>query len=52
VDQGEGGRLRDRRPRLSTALVTGPYQTGGLVDLPHDVRLEAPSGVLAGAMRP
>jgi ABC-type polysaccharide/polyol phosphate transport system ATPase subunit len=52
VDQGEGGRLMDRRPRLTTALVTGPYQTGGLVDLPHDVRLEAPSGVLAGAMRP
>jgi ABC-type polysaccharide/polyol phosphate transport system ATPase subunit len=52
VDQGEGGRLMDRRPRLTTALVTGPYQTGGLVDLPHDVRLEVPSGVLAGAMRP
>jgi energy-coupling factor transporter ATP-binding protein EcfA2 len=51
VDQGEGGRLMDRRPRLTTALVTGPYQTGGLVDLPHDVRLEAPSGSLAGAMR-
>src|SRR3954447_3435106 len=51
VDQGDGGRLMDRRPRLTTALVTGPYQTGGLVDLPHDVRLEAPSGVLAGVMR-
>jgi ABC-type polysaccharide/polyol phosphate transport system ATPase subunit len=51
VDQGEGGRLMDRRPRLTTALVTGQYQSGGLVDLPHDVRLDAPSGVL-GAMRP
>jgi hypothetical protein len=49
VDDGHGGRVMDRRPRMSTALVTGPYQTGGLVDLPHDVRLEAPSGVLAGA---
>src|SRR4051812_4172508 len=48
VDDG-GTRVRDRRPRMSTALVTGPYQTGGLVDLPHDVRLEAPSGVLATA---
>jgi ABC-type polysaccharide/polyol phosphate transport system ATPase subunit len=52
VDQGHGGRLMDRRPRMVTALVKGPYQTGGLVELPHDVRLEAPSGVLAGAMRP
>ena len=51
VDQGEGGRLMDRRPRLTTALVTGQYQSGGLVDLPHDVRLDAPSGVL-GMMRP
>jgi ABC-type polysaccharide/polyol phosphate transport system ATPase subunit len=50
---GDRGRVMDRRPRMSSALVTGPYQTGGLVDLPHDVRLEAPSGVLAGAaMRP
>ena len=49
VDDGHGGRVMDRRPRMCTALVTGPYQTGGLVDLPHDVRLEAPSGVLAGA---
>jgi hypothetical protein len=49
VDEGAQGRLMDRRPRMSTALVTGPYETGGLVDLPHDVRLEAPSGVLAGA---
>jgi ABC-type polysaccharide/polyol phosphate transport system ATPase subunit len=51
VDQGEGGRLMDRQPRLTTALVSGQYETGGLVYLPHDVRLEAASSVL-GVMRP
>ena len=45
-----GQRLMDRRPRMSTALVVGPHRTGGLVDLPHDVRVEVPSGALAGGV--
>jgi hypothetical protein len=46
----DGKRVLDRRPQMTTALVVGPHQTGGLVDLPHDVRLEAPSGAPAGAV--
>jgi hypothetical protein len=46
----DGKRLLDRRPQMTTALVVGPHQTGGLVDLPHDVRLETNSGEPAGAV--
>ena len=38
----------DRRPGIATAVVTGKFRSGGLVDLPHDVRLETAGGVLAG----
>jgi ABC-type polysaccharide/polyol phosphate transport system ATPase subunit len=31
--------LLDRRPQLSSVVVTGPRVTGGLVDLPHDVEV-------------
>jgi hypothetical protein len=42
------GALMDRRPQMASAVVTGPHQSGALVDLPHDVRLETPGRVLAG----
>jgi ABC-type multidrug transport system ATPase subunit len=32
--------LYDRRPRMASLVVTGSRQTGGVVDLPHDVGLE------------
>jgi ABC-type polysaccharide/polyol phosphate transport system ATPase subunit len=34
------GRLMDRRPRMVSAIVTGTYDSGSLVDLPHDASLE------------
>jgi hypothetical protein len=36
--------LLDRRPQLTSVVVTGTRETGGLVDLPHDVAVEMPSG--------
>ena len=33
--------LYDRRPRMASLVVTGTRQTGGVVDLPHDVELES-----------
>jgi hypothetical protein len=44
----QGTRVMDRRPRMSSVIVTGAHQSGGLVDLPHDVRLEAGDRVLTG----
>ena len=35
--------LMDRRPRLVSAIVTGTRDTGGLLALPHDIRLESPA---------
>ena len=32
--------LMDRGPGFASVVVTGPHQTGGLVDLPHDVTVE------------
>ena len=46
-----GARIMDRRPRMATALVTGTHVSGGLVDLPHDVRFEARGEVHHGAAR-
>jgi ABC-2 type transport system ATP-binding protein len=43
-----GERLLDRYPQMATAVVTGTHASGGLVDLPHDVRLELPGRVLEG----
>jgi ABC-type polysaccharide/polyol phosphate transport system ATPase subunit len=39
VVRGESD-LYDRRPRMTSLVVTGARQTGGVVDLPHDVGLE------------
>ena len=44
-----GTRIMDRRPQMATALVTGTHVSGGLVDLPHDVRLTARGEVHQGA---
>jgi ABC-type multidrug transport system ATPase subunit len=41
-------RVLDRRPRLASAVVVGAHVSGGLVDLPHDVRLESGDRVLQG----
>ncbi|MEA2478136.1 MAG: type transport system ATP-binding protein [Thermoleophilaceae bacterium] len=35
-----GAELADRRPRMVTAVTTGTHNSGGIVDLPHDVALE------------
>jgi hypothetical protein len=32
--------LIDRRPRMTSVVVTGTHRSGGVVDLPHDVSLE------------
>ena len=34
-----GQDLLDRRPRMTSVVVTGTQHTGGMVDLPHDVAL-------------
>ena len=40
--------IMDRRPRGASVVVAGPHVSGGLVDLPHDVRLEAGDRVVQG----
>jgi len=40
--------IMERRPRAVSIVVAGPHMSGGLVDLPHDVRLEAGDRVLQG----
>jgi hypothetical protein len=37
----------DRRPRMTSAVVTGTRASGGIVDLPHDVALERAGEVLS-----
>lgn len=46
-----GGRVMDRRPQMNSVVVSGSHLSGGLVDLPHEVRLESASGVLTGSPR-
>src|SRR3954449_7240099 len=41
-------RVMDRRPQIASAVVVGAHVSGGLVDLPHDVRLESRDRVLQG----
>jgi ABC-type polysaccharide/polyol phosphate transport system ATPase subunit len=41
-------RVMDRRPRICSVVVVGAHVSGGLVDLPHDVRLESGDRVLQG----
>ena len=48
VAQRGGKRIMDRRPQLATAIVTGTRVSGGLVDLPHEVRLVARDRLLEG----
>jgi ABC-type polysaccharide/polyol phosphate transport system ATPase subunit len=44
-----GGRdLMDRRPRMTSVVVTGTRTSGALVDLPHDISLEHGERRLAG----
>jgi len=47
-----GHRLMDRVAQLSTVVITGSHRSGGLVDLPHDVRLDSGERVVAGSARP
>ena len=42
--RGGGGDFIDRRQGVASAIVTGSRGGGGLVDLPHDLRLERASG--------
>ena len=37
---GGSGDLLDRRPRLTSAIVTSPRQTGGIVEIPHQMSYE------------
>ena len=39
VAAGPGGIL-DRRPRMTSAVVTSPRQTGGMVEIPHEMSYE------------
>jgi hypothetical protein len=39
-----GGELIDRRPRMTSIVVTASHAAGGFVDLPHEVSLEHSSG--------
>jgi len=45
-------RVMDRRPEFASMVVIGPHVSGGLVDLPHDVRLEAGDRLLQGSGGP
>ena len=47
-----GQRVMDRRPRMVSAVIAGSHDSGALVDLPHDVRLEAGGRVLTGEAGP
>jgi ABC-type polysaccharide/polyol phosphate transport system ATPase subunit len=42
-------RVMDRRPEIASVVVVGAHVSGGLVDLPHDVKLEAGDRVLQGS---
>jgi hypothetical protein len=43
-----GQRIMDQRPRMTSVVVAGAHVSGGLVDLPHDVKLQAGSRILQG----
>jgi ABC-type polysaccharide/polyol phosphate transport system ATPase subunit len=44
-----GGRdLMDRRPRMSSAVITGTRTSGAIVDLPHDITIEHGERRMAG----
>ena len=49
----EGGfRVMHRWPRMHSVVVAGPHVSGGLVDIPHEVRLRSADGVLQVDARP
>jgi ABC-type multidrug transport system ATPase subunit len=49
----EGGlRVMHRWPRMHSVVIAGPHVSGGLVDLPHEVRLTSAGGVLQVEARP
>ena len=41
-------RIMDERPRMASVVVTGTHVSGGLVDLPHEVRSRPRGRVLQG----
>jgi hypothetical protein len=42
------GALIDRRPRMTSAVISGDVQTGGLLEIPNDVSFTTPDRVLTG----
>jgi ABC-type sulfate/molybdate transport systems ATPase subunit len=46
-----GGQLTDRWESIFTFVVTGAGAAGGLVDLPHDIRIESRGRVRGGELR-
>ncbi len=44
----KGQRIMDQRPRMASVVVAGTHVSGGLVDLPHDVKLRAGDRILQG----
>jgi hypothetical protein len=44
--------MMDRRPRMASAIVTGGFESGGLVDLPHDVTFERDGATATGHAGP
>jgi ABC-type multidrug transport system ATPase subunit len=43
-----GMRIMDQRPRMTSVIVAGAHVSGGLVDLPHDVKLLTGNRILQG----
>jgi hypothetical protein len=46
-----GGQIADRWESIFTFVVSGAGAAGGLVDLPHDIRLESQGRVPKGELR-
>jgi hypothetical protein len=44
----KGRRVMDERPRMTSVVVAGSHVSGGLVDLPHEVKLQAGGRILQG----
>jgi ABC-type polysaccharide/polyol phosphate transport system ATPase subunit len=48
--RGAGLKWIDRRERMTSVIVTGTRDPGGLVDLPHDIRLEREPARIPGGV--